>query len=116
MKSDTTNPKERFGEEKTPLHLIPPIALEEWAWAQKSGAAKYGAFNWRDTPVRANVYTAAMMRHLIQYMSGIDRDAESGCHHLAHVMANCAILMDAGRSCTLIDDRFKDKTTNGGDA
>ena len=69
------------------------------------GGAKYGPFNWQDDPVDASTYYSAAMRHLMQWYSGEDIDAESGASHLAHVRACMAILIDAKASGRLIDDR-----------
>jgi hypothetical protein len=64
----------------------------------------YGIRNWVKTQVNMTVYLAAAKRHIDYLLDGEDID-ESGAHHLGHVMANCAIVLDAGRHGTLIDDR-----------
>ena len=79
--------------------------MEEQAWVHKSGADKYGAYNWRQVPVSTTTYVSAMMRHLNAFRDGVDLDAESGRSHLSHIMANCAILLDAAAAGTLVDDR-----------
>lgn len=106
--SDEVNdPKGEIGKTKCPLHLLPPTALSQTAWVHKLGADKYGAFNWRETNVCATTYISAMMRHLLEFSEGTNLDYESGWSHLAHISANCNILMDAMASETLIDDRHK---------
>ncbi len=100
-----TDPKGEIGKTKCPLHLLPPMALRQTAWVQKLGADKYGAFNWRKTEVCASTYVSAMMRHMLAFMEGIDYDIESQQSHLAHIAANCNILMDAMAHRTMIDDR-----------
>jgi len=45
MKS--TNPKDRIGIKKPPIHLVPPVAIIHEAMAFKDGADKYGPYNWR---------------------------------------------------------------------
>jgi hypothetical protein len=56
------NPKDLLGLKKTPLRLIPKTALIPLAWVMGLGAKKYGAYNWRDNPVRMSVYTEAAPR------------------------------------------------------
>lgn len=117
---DTTNPKDAFGLQKTPLHLIPGPALVEEANVMGNGAWKYGPYNWREKHVRATVYVAAALRHLHSYLDGADYDAAAEepnkageeppypiVHHLGAVRACCGILLDALASGTLIDDRPK---------
>lgn len=99
------DPKGEIGKTKCPLYLLPPMALRQTAWVHELGADKYGAFNWRETNVCASTYISAMMRHLLYFMEGIDLDDESGWSHLAHIAANCNILMDAKAHGTMIDDR-----------
>lgn len=101
------DPKGIAGSHKTPLALIPPVAMEQTALVLKLGATKYGAFNWRKTGVCASTYLSAMMRHLNAWRDGEDLDPESGITHLAHVAANCNILMDAAACDTLQDDRYR---------
>ena len=103
----STNPKRAFGVKKPSAQFIPPIAIIEESVVMALGAAKYGAFNWQDDPVDATTYYSAAIRHLLQWFSGEDVDAESGASHLAHVRACMAILMDAKASDRLIDDRPK---------
>jgi hypothetical protein len=45
------------------------------------------------------------MRHLMQWFAGERIDPESGCHHLAHVRACCAIVLDCENVGSLHDDR-----------
>lgn len=74
---------------------------------RNSNLHKTGAYNWRSTQVNASTYISAMMRHWAAYLDGEDRAEDSKCHHLAHIVANCNILMDAEKCGTLIDDRPK---------
>lgn len=101
------NPKDRIGETKPPLHLIPPAAEILEAVVMGLGAKKYGPFNWRSANVRATVYVAAAKRHLIQWLDGQDDDPESGVSHLAHARACLGILLDALATGHLVDDRPK---------
>lgn len=101
------DPKGASGATKTPLWLVPPVAEQTLAMALKQGMEKYGAYNWRDTSVSSRTYISAMMRHLNAWRDGEDVDPESGVNHLGHIMANCAILLDAAKHDKLVDDRVK---------
>lgn len=100
-----TDPKGHAGSKKTPLHLLPTVLMDEAAWVLKFGAERYGAYNWRGAKVCATTYISAILRHLNQWRDRQDDDPESGRSHLAHIAANCAILMDAAKHGTLEDDR-----------
>jgi hypothetical protein len=97
------NPKTLFGVKKPPLTLIPSVALIDLADAMALGASKYGAYNWREKGVSASVYLDAAERHLRAFLDGENCDPESGASHLGHVMACCAILLDA-KACGLLND------------
>ena len=105
--SKPLDPKGEAGSKKCPLHLIPASAMEEVAYVHQLGSKKYGEYNWRETGVSANIYIAAIMRHLNAYRSGEDLDPESGRSHIAHIGANVNILLDAAACNTLADDRNK---------
>jgi hypothetical protein len=104
-KAPDTNPKTRVGLTKPSLRGIPSSALLHLGGAMHDGIAKYGQFNWREHAVSASVYEDAMWRHLLAWRDGENLAADSGRHHLAHVMACCAILLDADAMGKLNDDR-----------
>lgn len=99
------NPKDRIGDTKPQMHLVPPTAIVYAAKVMELGAAKYGPYNWRDHPVRATVYLSAALRHIAQALDGDTADPESGLPHEAHALACMAILLDALATGNLIDDR-----------
>lgn len=99
------NPKTAIGLKKPPMQFVPPVAIFEMGQAFKDGAVKYGPLNWRASGVSSTVYYDAMLRHAMSWFDGEDVASDSKVHHLAHVMACCAILIDAERSGTLNDDR-----------
>lgn len=100
------NPKDRIGDTKPPLGLVPPSANILEAAVFGLGAKKYGGpFNWRVQQIRASVYVSAAMRHLAQWFDGENDDPESGVSHLAHARACLGILLDAQATGHLIDDR-----------
>lgn len=100
-----TNPKDAIGSTKPGLGCVPSSAVFELAHAMADGAMKYGAHNWRVSGVRASIYRDAMDRHLAAWWEGEDRASDSGALHLAHIMACCAILIDAEYMRKLNDDR-----------
>lgn len=99
------NPKTAVGASKVPLHLVPPAASHYTALAFKDGATKYGPYNWREHTVSASVYYGAARRHLDAWWDGEDVSRDALVHHLGHVMACCAILLDAMSIGKLNDDR-----------
>ena len=99
------NPKQIYGLTKVPLDLLPAIAEIEWAKAQADGAKKYGPYNWHENAVETMTYIAAARRHLMAFTAREERAEDSGAHHLGHVMACCAIVMDAEARGQLIDNR-----------
>ena len=99
------NPKTVFGVQKPPMSFVPPFALRALGLVMKHGADKYGRLNWRQHRVSSTVYYDAAMRHLMAWMDGEDLDPESGQPHLAHVMACCTIILDAGDRGKLNDNR-----------
>jgi len=84
---------------------VPPVALFALGAAMSDGANKYGRFNWRQTGATSSVFYDAMQRHLAQWYDGEDFADDSKVHHLAHIMASCAILMDCEHQGSLKDDR-----------
>lgn len=104
----TTNPKDLIGSLKVPLHLLPATAEVQGAMAMNDGAKKYGPYNWRESAVQASIYVAAARRHLMAWFDASQETAaDSGVHHLGHVIACCAIILDAQLNGVLVDDRPK---------
>lgn len=99
------NPKTRIGLTKPSMKAVPPVAMLELGAAMADGCVKYGLMNYREKTVSASVYYDAMMRHLFAWWDGENNASDSGVHHLGHVMACAAILMDADTVDKLNDDR-----------
>lgn len=99
------NPKTVIGVTKVPLWLVPPSAKHFLAEAFADGAKKYGPYNWREKTVSASVYVSAAQRHLDEWLDGEDRSRDATVEHLGHVMACCAIVLDAMTVGKLNDDR-----------
>ena len=113
---NATDPKGIIGATRTPMHLLMRLVKPCKAVANvfALGAENYGPFNWRKVPVVENVYVSAAGRHMGKYLNGEEFDADefdddgnlvskgSGECHLASVIANCLILMDAKDHGTLV--------------
>lgn len=99
------DPKKASGDQKPQLQLLPAVFEEQTAAALKIGAEKYGPWNWRGNQVEIMTYLGAMRRHIAAVLDGEDIDPESGAHHLGHVAASCAIVLDARKHGTLADNR-----------
>ena len=70
------------------------------------GAAKYSDANWRKGRLWSKDLGAAL-RHIFLWMSGEDRDPESGCNHLAHAVCDLLFLLEFQRFSIGTDDRPK---------
>lgn len=103
--AQAANPKDAIGMTKASLRAVPPVALLHLGQAMMDGVRKYGLMNWRQHPVLVSIYYEAALRHLFAWWDGEDYAVDSGVHHLAHVMACCAIILDATASDTATDDR-----------
>ena len=99
------DPKKAAGAQKPQLQNIPPVLNRQVSQALECGAIKYGPWNWRDNNVELMTYLGAMKRHIDALIGGEDIDPESGAHHLGHVTAGCAIVLDARKHGTLVDNR-----------
>jgi hypothetical protein len=99
------NPKTVMGLSKPDYWGVPPLALYVLGAAMANGVKKYGLFNWREKTVTTSVYINAMRRHIDAYVDGQNVAEDSAVHHLGHVMACCAILLDAADAGKLNDDR-----------
>jgi hypothetical protein len=102
---DEVNPKTRLGQKKPSITAVPATALLHCALAMMDGERKYGLYNWREKDVPARIYVDAMFRHMSAWADGEECAEDSGVHHLGHVMACCAIVLDAQAQGVLIDDR-----------
>lgn len=82
----------RYNEGKPPLELVPPEVM--WALAEvlAHGAKKYARRNWERGMSWASVY-ACLLRHLLKWFQGEEKDEESGLSHLDHVLWNAMALV-----------------------
>lgn len=101
--------KNAAGKRKAQVQLFPPSAIIHGADALAEGAAKYGAYNWREpgSEVELMQYIGAIKRHVDAILDGEDIDPESknGKTHWAGIIATAAVVIDATEVGTLVDDR-----------
>ena len=109
----TTNPKAAHGALKAPMNATPPTALVELNAVMAAGAIKYDLYNYRDSGIDALTYVSAINRHFSLWQDGQNIDDETGRSHLAHIMACCAIALDAQHTGMFIDNRSKTGLVEG---
>lgn len=78
---------------KPPMELLPWEAVEGVAQVLDHGRTKYSAHNWRGGFVWGRLAGAAL-RHLFAWLSGQDKDSESGLSHVDHA-ACCLMFLSA---------------------
>lgn len=90
---------------KPRMYAVPQVALWALGAAMADGAKKYGQFNWRANDVDLAIFIDALKRHISAFEEGEDFAQDSKIHHLAHVMAGCAIMLDAFYTGVVKDNR-----------
>jgi len=99
----------KFDGKKPPIHLIPPECIIAIAEVLEMGMAKYGENNWRKDlqhTTWSRTYSS-IMRHMLAWFMGEDKDPESGLSHLAHAMTQLMILFIQQKFAPKMDDRWK---------
>lgn len=100
-----TNPKDLIGAKKVSHTALPDIATLHGNRAMMDGARKYGAFNWREKKIQADIYVDAARRHIAAWFDREEFAEDSGVHHLGHAIATLGILLDAQANDALVDNR-----------
>jgi len=106
------NPKTRIGATKLSISNVPIRAIAQCAVVMDKGAEKYGPFNWRSEKISKTTYVNAILRHLYAWIDGQEIDPDSGALHIAAVMANCALVIDAQSCGQYIDDMVEFPSVN----
>lgn len=99
------NLKTAVAMKKPGISAIPPVAIYALGAAMQDGVNKYEKYNWRDAGATTSIFFDAMARHLFAWYSGESYASDSKVHHLAHLMAGCAIMLDSELHEKLNDDR-----------
>ena len=97
----------KFDATKVRVDLLPIDPLMQVANVFGFGAKKYFANSYRqgETVVWSRTY-GSIMRHMMAFWSGEDKDPESGLPHLAHAGTQLFILMEHTANNPTKDDRF----------
>ena len=93
-------------EGKPPVQMVPKSAIYAIANQMEYGAEKHGRDDWKKgLPWSQRI--GSIMRHLLEFASGIDIDPESGRPHLDGVLTQAAMLKEYTRTHPELDDRPK---------
>lgn len=97
----------KFDATKVRVDLLPVGPMLQIADVFGFGAKKYFANSYRqgETVVWSRTY-GSIMRHMMAFWSGEDKDSESGLAHLAHAGTQLFILMEHTANNPDKDDRF----------
>ena len=74
----------KYDQDKLPMDLLDPLALEGLAAVLAFGAKKYASHNWRGG-ISWSRLLAALLRHTFAILRGELIDRESGLPHIDHV-------------------------------
>jgi len=96
----------KYDNGKAPIHMIPEEAILGMAQAFGYGAKKYDRFNYRKG-IELTRLNDSLMRHMLAFSQGIDKDEESGLSHLYHAAANVAMMIYMHENKPEMDDRDK---------
>lgn len=96
-----------FDSGKSPVDLLPPVALMEVARILGYGAKKYGDWNWVQYAAEWTwgQLIGSTLRHIFAWMRREDYDPESGHPHLAHAATNLLMLLELVLSQKGVDNR-----------
>lgn len=95
------------GQKSARLGSVDPLALYRLAQVSGDGAAKYAAFNYLKG-YDWSLSFDALMRHLLRFWSGEDRDDESGHLHVVHAAWHALALASFVERGLGTDDRYKE--------
>lgn len=77
---------------KVPVELIPWAPVLAMCQVLQFGAQKYEDWNWyKGVPMMSLM--GSILRHSFKWICGEDNDTESGLPHPAHIMCNCAFIL-----------------------
>jgi hypothetical protein len=108
--SHTIDPKEALASKKMNFDSIPITATLHLSKGNQHGADKYGTYNWLELPdnsMSLMTYINAIHRHWLLLKAGQDLTSDGQVHHLAAIMAGCAVALDAITFGKVKDDRIK---------
>lgn len=91
---------------KPPMALLSGAALTEIAKVLEFGSKKYDSWNWKGG-FKWSRLASAVLRHIFSWLSGEDKDPETGISHLAHASCGLMFLLDFEVNKLGEDDRYK---------
>lgn len=94
----------KFDTNKVRMELIPPSLLRAVGRILTFGAKKYADRNWEKGIKWSRCY-GALLRHLLAWWGGEDRDAETKESHLWHAACCLAFLIEYEDTHRELDDR-----------
>lgn len=94
---------------KPPLANLPWKALRKVSRVQAYGHKKYGDFYNYKKGMEVTRQLGCAVRHIADYLDGIDLDKESGESHLAHAACRLLFALENIEEGTIKDDRYKTK-------
>lgn len=104
--SKESNPKQAFGDAKSPLSCVPFPVLFEVGLGMLEGHLKgYRSHNYRVAGVRTSTYFNAVMRHLAAWWEGQDIDPDSNLPHIVKAICCLVVFRDAQMLGKVTDDR-----------
>lgn len=102
-----TKPKGlKYDQGKPRPELIPALSILEISKVLAFGAKKYEEWNWTEDLTYSRI-SGACLRHLFYWLSGEDKDKETGISHLAHAGCCVLFLLHLEQTRKDLDDRFK---------
>ena len=102
--ADQVTEGKKYDAGKPRMDLLDPYAIEQLAKVLTFGAKKYDPWNWSKGIVYSRLIGAAL-RHLFEFMRGVDIDPESGLPHLSHAFCNIMFLLSMTKRHPELDDR-----------
>ena len=83
----------KYDNDKIRVDLVPPEVIIELGKILTYGANKYGPNNWKGLENFNDRYYGAVIRHLMAWRMGEEKDPESGEYHLSHAMTGLMFLV-----------------------
>lgn len=94
----------KFDQDKNRMELYPAFSFEAVSLVFTYGAKKYGDFNWEKGIPYLRLY-GAVLRHLLAWRKGDNKDPETGYSHLWHAGAGINMLIWMEKFRTDLDNR-----------
>jgi hypothetical protein len=96
----------KYDQDKIPMDLLDPDAIEGLTRVLQFGAKKYAAHNWRGG-ISYSRLIAALLRHTFAILRGSYIDEESGLPHVDHLGCCWMFLSHMMKNREDMDDLYK---------